>query len=120
MAEIYVMGEEEVAPASAHEMLSALQIDEAPILEHLVDVVRQEGAWATHLPGDEFNIWKAFPPETSERLFELKLLGMAKRGLIDGCFCGCRGDYQITRKGLDALGIDCSDPIQHSYGVSDA
>jgi hypothetical protein len=28
---------------------------------------------------------------------------LIKRGLVSGCTCGCRGDFEITQKGLDFL-----------------
>jgi hypothetical protein len=28
---------------------------------------------------------------------------MKSKGLIDGCDCGCRGDWVITNKGLERL-----------------
>lgn len=119
MPEFEVMGEEYVATPSAHERLEAFRIEEEPILRFLLDVVRKGGAWATHLPRDEFNIQKAVPDWVSDRLFEVKALDMARRGLIDCCLCGCRGDYQITTRGLETLGVDRADEVYGSFGVSD-
>lgn len=34
-----------------------------------------------------------------DRLFRAKMKNLIKHGLIDGCACGCRGDYQITERG---------------------
>lgn len=41
----------------------------------------------------------AFP----RKVISAKLRSLAKRGLIDGCPCGCRGDYQLTAAGHEAL-----------------
>lgn len=34
-----------------------------------------------------------------ENLIRAKALKLIKRGLIDGCACGCRGDFSLTEKG---------------------
>jgi predicted transcriptional regulator len=37
---------------------------------------------------------------------KIKIAKMAKligRGLVDGCPCGCRGNYVITEKGIEYL-----------------
>ena len=33
-----------------------------------------------------------------------KLRSLIKRGLLDGCACGCRGDFKLTERGRAALG----------------
>lgn len=40
----------------------------------------------------------AFP----EKVMRSKLASMMRRGLIDGCDCGCRGDWMLTEKGRAA------------------
>ncbi len=32
-----------------------------------------------------------------------KLSALVKRGFLDGCCCGCRGDFELTAKGSEAL-----------------
>jgi hypothetical protein len=34
------------------------------------------------------------------KLLIAKLAHMQRRGLIDGCTCGCRGDFEVTEKGM--------------------
>lgn len=51
----------------------------------------------------EASILPAFPPDTPEKLVLSKMRKLMRRGLIDGCPCGCRGDYRILPKGLDAV-----------------
>lgn len=36
----------------------------------------------------------------SERLFLRKCDALVRRGLINGCTCGCRGDFTLTSAGL--------------------
>lgn len=45
----------------------------------------------------------AFAPETPFKVRLAKMRGLVKRGLVDGCTCGCRGDFTITPKGIARL-----------------
>lgn len=49
------------------------------------------------------SIWPAFPKEIPEKLVLAKMEMLIRRGLVDGCWCGCRGDFTITEKGLKSL-----------------
>lgn len=42
-------------------------------------------------------------PDAPTKVLLAKLRRMAKRGLVDGCGCGCRGDWRITDKGQRVL-----------------
>jgi len=33
---------------------------------------------------------------------------LIKKGLVEGCGCGCRGDYELSEKGADQLANDSS------------
>jgi hypothetical protein len=50
-------------------------------------------------------VWDIFHnlPQFPEKLLNAKFESMARRGLIDGCFCGCRGDIVIEEKGYALL-----------------
>lgn len=41
----------------------------------------------------------AMPVWTPKNLVRAKLKTLVKNGLIDGCCCGCRGDFEIKDKG---------------------
>lgn len=66
----------------------------------ILDVLRSApGAWWTSWPGHG---WKYSLPNAAPELgavpwkvLNAKLDGMQRRGLIDGCSCGCRGDWHI-------------------------
>ena len=47
--------------------------------------------------GTSFNVdeWPGVP----EKIVSAKIFKLVRRGLIDGCHCGCRGDLEITSKG---------------------
>ena len=36
-------------------------------------------------------------PNIPIKVVQAKLSSMGKRGIIDGCFCGCRGDFTILK-----------------------
>ncbi len=83
-------------------------IDEMPILLRLRDwepaatkQLRARGVeiWFNLFKDDERSLLPAFPADTPWKLANAKLLGLKKRGLVDGCGCGCRGDWHITEKG---------------------
>lgn len=38
------------------------------------------------------------------KVFLAKMRSLMKRKLVGGCPCGCRGDYEITDKGLELIG----------------
>lgn len=40
-----------------------------------------------------------FPP----KVIAAKMASLIRRGLVSGCACGCRGDFQITGKGREML-----------------
>ncbi len=42
---------------------------------------------------------RAMPDNVSERLATAKMGRLIKRGLVDGCMCGCRGDFELTAEG---------------------
>ncbi len=43
-------------------------------------------------------------PGAPAKVVLAKMRGLVKRKLVDGCTCGCRGDFEITGKGRTALG----------------
>jgi hypothetical protein len=56
--------------------------------------------WASHCWGKLGEYFKQFPAK-----FGLaKMRQLHRRGLVGGCPCGCRGDWEITDKGLELLG----------------
>lgn len=52
---------------------------------------------------DEWNVKDAMPTGTIPKLVLAKMRMMIRRGVVDGCDCGCRGDFVITEKGLTEL-----------------
>lgn len=94
--------------------LQCKDIDEKAILEYLYD---KQGKWTClwyghFLKTDGKNkhtgeivddVYYAMPKDTPPKLALAKMKNLHSRGLVSGCPCGCRGDFEITDKGLDFL-----------------
>lgn len=75
--------------------IQAKHVDERAILEAL-GLAREA---MTHWHGFSVAGLAVVP----EKVLRAKLCAMKRRGLIDGCGCGCRGDWTITARGREAL-----------------
>lgn len=49
-----------------------------------------------------WDIWKQFEDFPS-KLVSAKLYKLVRKGVLDGCCCGCRGDFELTDKGKALL-----------------
>lgn len=79
------------------------EIPETPILEFLA---KHQGRWCTHDEGYGHmpTVRDAMPEGTPRKLHLAKMRALLKRGLVHGCGCGCRGDWEITNYGLAKIG----------------
>lgn len=74
-------------------------IPHLPVLEFLAKETH-EFKWATYGEGYSMpTVADAMPSGIPEKLQIAKMGQLIKRGLADGCACGCRGDFYITEKG---------------------
>ncbi|WP_422930077.1 hypothetical protein [Singulisphaera sp. PoT] len=112
--------------------LQCKDLPELPILRTLAAKYRAEVARNPKYPHPVISRWDlvelgAFPPATPEKLVRAKLAMLIRRGLVDGCPCGCRGDFEITPKGLAYLEdldqledlVDVIDPVEFEDLVDD-
>ena len=76
--------------------LQCKDIPDRPILEMLAKNPKKWHNWC----GAEWNVTSAMPPGTPPKLALAKMRTMIRRGAVDGCPCGCRGNFVITEKGL--------------------
>lgn len=76
--------------------LQCKDIPDRPILEMLAKNPTQWHNWCW----TEWNVRDAMPPAIPPKLAIAKMRMMIRRGVVDGCPCGCRGDFVITEKGL--------------------
>lgn len=73
------------------------------VLEWL-DKNTNQHKWATHwgVPGMP-TVRDCIPEGTPEKLHLAKMRQLIKRGLVEGCGCGCRGDFYLSEKGKEYL-----------------
>lgn len=88
--------------------VQAKDIPETPILDGLLAIKKHNptswaGAIIWDLPGFDFSLMRKVPAGTPEKVLLAKMASLVKRGLVDGCCCGCRGDFRITDKGIAHL-----------------
>lgn len=86
--------------------LQAKDIPDRPVLEFLA---QHPDKW--HMRWD---VGVAMPPGTPPKLQLAKMRSLMGRGLVGGCGCGCRGDFAITEKGFEYLGLDWSN-VKFNY-----
>jgi hypothetical protein len=94
--------------------MQAKDIPDELILNYLYNY---QGRW-TMLFGLTFSTWIdeklheeiIVPPETPSKVLHAKMKSLYKRGLVGGCDCGCRGDFEITDKGLELIGQSRTKP----------
>lgn len=76
-------------------------ISTVAILKFLAD---NEGKWCTWFGGFPNSVQNALLPDVfPDRLVLAKMSMLCRKGLVSGCWCGCRGDFEITVKGWDRL-----------------
>lgn len=88
--------------------MQAKDVPDRPILEQLA----ANPKWHTwHGDGSIMpTVTVAMPPETPVKVVHAKMRGLIKRGLVSGCGCGCRGDFEITERGRAILTRAVSSP----------
>ena len=78
-------------------------IQDGPIIQWLHKNTH-EYRWATWGDGHSMpTVQDAMPKDVPEKLQLAKMRQLIKRGLVDGCTCGCRGDFFLTEKGKEWL-----------------
>lgn len=55
--------------------------------------------WCFLFRDHERSIFNCVPAQFPFKVVLAKMRSLIKRGLVDGCDCGCRGDFTITEKG---------------------
>lgn len=80
--------------------LQCKHMPDAPILLLLEKSTWPSGMTWYWCEGIENSVVPAFPPNAPDKLIIAKMNQLIRRGLVSGCSCGCRGDYEITDKGL--------------------
>jgi hypothetical protein len=87
---------------NARQRLQCKDIDTDAILRFLA---QHQGEWCNWYFGDAKDVRQSMPKDTPEKLALAKMRQLIRAGLVTGCGCSCRGDFEITDKGLDRVGI---------------
>lgn len=78
-------------------------IPDAPVLRFIGS---HQGKWCTWGESHSMpSVQDAMPEGTPDKLQLAKVRMLMARGLVDGCDCGCRGDFVLTAKGREAIGL---------------
>lgn len=73
-------------------------IPDVPVLAFLRSLSRS-GTWLDYDPRPDNTVVQAMPAGAPRKLVLAKMRMLMKRGLVDGCGCGCRGDFELTDLG---------------------
>lgn len=75
--------------------VKAGDLSEPAILALLAE---RPGVWHTHwTPADPMpRVYDPTHPDAPEKVLLAKLRAMERKGLIEGCGCGCRGDWHVV------------------------
>ena len=79
--------------------MKASDLDDVEVIL-AIESARGDGMWA--MRGEIENQF----PEYPWKVITAKLRSMKRRGLVQGCPCGCRGDWYPLQAGLDL----CNEP----------
>ena len=83
-------------------MTQCKDIPDLPILKFIRDNDPGTGVgWWDMQPRDGYQptVRDAMPPDIPDKLALAKMRMLMRRGLVNGCTCGCRGDFTLTDKG---------------------
>ena len=62
------------------------------------------GVWCNRYFKDKLDIKHNLFPDVHEKIFLAKMKQLInKNKWVTGCPCGCRGDYEITTKGIEKM-----------------
>ncbi|HHL3425917.1 TPA: hypothetical protein ACQ5T7_004757 [Klebsiella pneumoniae] len=77
-------------------------IDKIAVLKRIAEI-EAAGRRGTLFPGFDNSVNTSMPEGTSEKLQYAVMRNLIKKGLADGCCCGCRGDFVLTEKGIEMV-----------------
>lgn len=81
-----------------------MQCKDIPTLPILQFLMNYKGIWCNWFEIDsgwdnQNSVRHAMQNDIPDKLIFAKMRKLIAKGLVDGCNCGCRGDFEITDKG---------------------
>lgn len=76
-----------------------MQCKDVPTLSILEFLIENKGIKCGWFDCSEKDVKTAMPPKTPDKIVLAKMGKLIRKGYVDGCDCGCRGDFEITKKG---------------------
>jgi len=73
-----------------------IKCSDIPDQDVLLALNLTQGSWTSHFHGNLGKFFEKYP----SKIALAKMNQLLKRGFTGGCGCGCRGDWEITDKGL--------------------
>lgn len=87
--------------------------DVAVVLDGHHDVLRAYREDKTPGPHSErpatIRFWETYDSGTQDTIIRKKARRLYRRGLVEGCVCGCRGYFELTAAGLTLLNNEARD-----------
>jgi len=86
-----------------------MQCKDIPTLPILKFVNSHGGIGCSWFFGDERDVRNAMPDGIDKKLVHAKMRKLISKGFISGCNCGCRGDFEITKRGVEIIASHSND-----------
>ena len=84
--------------------MQAKDIDELPVLRFLASLGEKPATILQNVGAlFENSIQHGMPAGVPTKVALAKMASMIRKGVVEGCPCGCRGDFVITCKGREVL-----------------
>ncbi|EMP5829105.1 hypothetical protein R1R65_001588 [Klebsiella oxytoca] len=77
-------------------------VNKIAVLKRIAEI-EASGRSGTLFPGFDNSVNTSMPEGTPEKLQYAVMRNLLVKGLVDGCCCGCRGDFVLTAKGAELV-----------------
>lgn len=77
-------------------------VNKVAVLKRIAEI-EASGRSGTLFPGFDNSVNTSMPEGTPEKLQYAVMRNLISKGLVDGCCCGCRGDFVLTAKGAELV-----------------
>ncbi|MGY7979275.1 hypothetical protein L1R13_16680 [Klebsiella pneumoniae] len=77
-------------------------VNKIAVLKRIAEI-EASGHAGTCFIGYDNSIGLAMPEGATEKFQLAVMKNLISKGLVDGCCCGCRGDFVLTEKGVEMV-----------------